>query len=519
MALLEVSGLSMAYAEKTLYEDASLELQAGEHMGIVGQNGAGKSTLIRILTGQVLPLEGKIEWAKNLKIGYLDQYAEIPAGMTLVDFLHTAYQDLYDKQDRATAMYEKYAATADDKLLEKAGRLQEELDAAGFYEVDTEIERVISGLGLEAIGRDRELEHMSGGQRAKTILAKLLLEEDDVIILDEPTNFLDVQHIEWLEGYLQDFKGAAMIISHDFDFLDKVTNAIADVSFGKITKYRGSFKKAMRQKEERAEQQVREYEKQQVEIAKAEKFIAKNKARASTSKMARSREKMLDRMVKVEPPQDNLKSHFNFPYVNTQSAEALTVDELSVGYEEPILDPVSFYMNAEKKIVFAGFNGAGKSTLIKSILGDIPKLGGRVEFSPSAIVNYFDQDLDWNNDQQTPLEAMQDLFPTILPKELRQRLAAAGINAENAKKPLFQLSGGEQTKVKLAIMEMKPSNFLILDEPTNHLDEETKNALYKAIKEFPGNAIIVSHEVSFTKDLADQTLNVAALSHKENPDK
>ena len=156
--------------------------------------------------------------------------------------------------------------------------------------------------------------------------------------------------------------------------------------------------------------------------------------------------------------------------------------------------------------------------MIKSILGDIPKLGGTVEFSPSAVVNYFDQDLDWDNDQQTPLQAMQDLFPTILPKELRQRLAGAGINSENAQKPLFQLSGGEQTKVKLAIMEMKPSNFLILDEPTNHLDEETKNALYKAIKAFPGNAIIVSHEVSFTKDLADQTLNVAALSYKENPE-
>ncbi|CAK1248529.1 ATPase components of ABC transporters with duplicated ATPase domains (Uup) [Fructobacillus tropaeoli] len=518
MALLEVSGLSMAYAEKTLYDDADLELQAGEHMGIVGQNGAGKSTLIRILTGQVLPLSGRIDWAKNLKIGYLDQYAEIPEGMTLVDFLHTAYKDLYDKQDRATELYEKYAATADDKLLERAGRLQEELDAAGFYDVDTEIERVISGLGLEAIGRDRELEHMSGGQRAKVILAKLLLENDDVIILDEPTNYLDVSHIEWLEGFLQGFEGAAMIISHDFDFLDKVTNAIADVSFGKITKYRGSFQKAMRQKEERSEQQMRQYEKQQVEIAKAEKFIAKNKARASTSKQAKSREKMLARMDKVDPPSENLKAKFNFPYVNSQSAAALTVTDLSVGYEQAILEPVSFSLTTEKKIVFAGFNGAGKSTLIKSILGEIPSLGGQVEFSPSAVVNYFDQDLDWDNDQQTPLQAMQDLFPTILPKELRQRLAGAGINAENAQKPLFQLSGGEQTKVKLAIMEMKPSNFLILDEPTNHLDEETKQALYKAIKAFPGNAIIVSHEVSFTKDLADQTLNVAALSYKENPE-
>lgn len=518
MGLLDVSGLSMAYAEKTLYEDAAFELQPGEHMGIVGQNGAGKSTLIKIITNQVLPLSGKIEWQKGLKIGYLDQYAEIPEGLTLVDFLHTAYKDLYDKQKRATELYEKYAETMDDKLLERAGRLQEELDAAGFYDVDTEIERVISGLGLEAIGRDRELEHMSGGQRAKVILAKLLLENDDVIILDEPTNFLDVAHIQWLEGFLQDYEGATLIISHDFDFLDKVTNAIVDVSFGKITKYRGSFKKAMRQKEERTEQQLREYEKQQEEINKAEKFIAKNKARASTSKQARSREKMLARMDKIDPPAENLKAKFNFPYVNSQSANALTVNELSVGYDQPILSPVTFSVTTGEKLVFQGFNGAGKSTLIKSILGDLKPLAGDSEFSPSAVVNYFDQDLAWDDDQKTPLQEMQDRFPTTQPKELRQRLAAAGINAENASKPLFQLSGGEQTKVKLAIMEMKPSNFLILDEPTNHLDEDTKQALRRAIEAFLGNVIMVSHETSFTEGLGDKTLNVAALSYRDSQD-
>ncbi|CAK8054809.1 ATPase components of ABC transporters with duplicated ATPase domains (Uup) [Eupransor demetentiae] len=509
----------MAYAEKTLYEDASFELQVGEHMGIVGQNGAGKSTLIRIITEQILPLSGKIEWAKGLKIGYLDQYAEIPAGMTLVDFLHTAYQDLYDKQARMTDLYNKYAETMDDKFMERAGRMQEELDAANFYDIDTQIEQVITGLGLDAIGRDRELEAMSGGQRAKVILAKLLLENDDVIILDEPTNYLDVAHIEWLEGFLQSFEGAAMIISHDFDFLDQVTNAIIDVSFGKITKYRGSFKKAMHQKEERAEQQLREYEKQQNEIEKAEKFIAKNKARASTSKQARSREKMLNRMEKIDPPSSNQKAKFNFPYVNSQSANAVTVKDLSVGYDgQAILEPVTFSITTGQKIVFQGFNGAGKSTLIKTILGIIPAIAGTSDFSPSAIVNYFDQDLEWDDDQKTPLQEMQDRFPTIMPKELRTRLAGAGINAENASKPLYQLSGGEQTKVKLAIMEMKPSNFLILDEPTNHLDEETKQALYKAIQAFPGNAIIVSHETSFTQGLADKTLNVAALSYKENPD-
>lgn len=316
-------------------------------------------------------------------------------------------------------------------------------------------------------------------------------------------------------GFLQNYEGSAMIISHDFDFLDKVTNAIIDLSFGKITKFRGSFKKAMRQKDERSEQQLRQYEKQQGEIEKAQKFIAKNKARASTSKQAKSREKMLARMDKVDPPSEALQAKFNFPYVNSQSANALAVNNLSVGYVTPVLEPVTFSITTGQKLVFKGFNGAGKSTLIKSILGVIPALHGEAEFSPSAVVNYFDQDLEWDDDTKTPLREMQDRFPKLEPKALRTRLAAAGINAENAQKQMQLLSGGEQTKVKLAIMEMKPSNFLILDEPTNHLDEGTKNALRSAIDKFPGNVIIVSHEVSFTKGLGDRELNVAALSFKK----
>lgn len=505
----------MAYAEKTLYTDAEFSLEKAEHLGIIGQNGAGKSTLIKIITGQVLPLKGKITWQKNIKIGYLDQYADIESGINLLDFLHTAYKDLYAKQAQMNKYYEDYAISADDKLLDKAARIQEELDAEDFYSIDTEIERVITGLGLEAIGRDRELAEMSGGQRAKTILAKLLLENDDVIILDEPTNYLDVAHIEWLKGYLQNFKGSFILISHDFEFLDQVTESILDVSFGKITKYRGSFKQAMRQKEERQDQQMRAYEKQQEVIEKAQKFIQKNKA-GSKSKQARSREKMLNRMEKITPPDENLKAHFNFPYLETRSANALSVNDLSVGYVTPILKPVTFSINTNQKVAFKGFNGAGKSTLIKSILGVIPKLAGEVEFSPSAKVNYFEQDLQWENDNKTPLQTMQDLYPTMEPKTLRQRLAAAGINAENSQKPMNLLSGGEQTKVKLAIMELIPSNFLILDEPTNHLDKETKQALYDAIKKYPGNVIIVSHEPGFYDGLVDKEINVAALSMKKD---
>ncbi|MDR2660487.1 MAG: ATP-binding cassette domain-containing protein [Lactobacillaceae bacterium] len=516
MALLEVSELTMGFAEKILYSDAEFQVHKGEHIGIVGQNGAGKSTLIKIVTGQQLPIKGKIVWQNNIKIGYLDQYADIPADSTLESFLHTAYSQLYKIQAQMENLYTKYAETLEDKLLERAGRMQEELDANDFYSIDTKIDQIITGLGLDSIGKDHIISEMSGGQRAKIILAKLLLENNDIIILDEPTNYLDVAHIAWLEGYLQSFDGAVLVISHDFDFLNEVTNAILDVSFGKLTKYRGNFNQAMRQKNERTEQQLKQFDKQQEVIAKAEKFIAKNKARASTANMAKSRQKMLDRMEIVERPEENPRASFNFPYVESMSTDAVKASQLVVGYQKdhPILNPITFALNSGEKVVFKGFNGAGKSTLIKTLLGYLKPLSGSSKFSPSAIVNYFDQDLIWDNDKQTPLQIIQQAYPKEETKVLRSRLAAAGINGSNAMKEISLLSGGEQTKVKIALMELIESNFLILDEPTNHLDETTKMALKKALQNFPGTLILVSHEESFYKGWIDREIDIAAISNQ-----
>lgn len=517
MALLDVTGLSMAYADKKLYTDADFTLERGEHLGIVGQNGAGKSTLIKILTGNVLPIAGRIDWKKNIQIGYLDQYADIPSGMSLIDFLHTAYTYLYEKEKKMTDLYTEFAQTGDDKLLDRATRFQNELDAADFYSIDNNVEQVITGLGLDSIGRDHIISEMSGGQRAKIILAKLLLEGNDVIILDEPTNYLDTSHINWLESYLQNYAGAALIISHDFDFLNQVSNVILDVSFNTLTKYRGNFDQAMQQKAEKADQQLRAYNKQQEVIKKTKTFIQKNKARASTTGRAKSREKMLSHMDIIEPPQTNPTATFTFPYVDSQSTDMLKAEKLVVGYDpkKPILNPISFSMSAGEKFVFTGFNGAGKSTLIKTLLGILPPISGKSKFSPSAKTNYFDQDLIWDDDKKTPLKIMQAAYPLEEQRRLRQRLGAAGINADNATKQMRLLSGGEQTKVKLALMELTTSNFMILDEPTNHLDEATKLALKKAIQKFDGGLILVTHESSFYQGWIDKVLDIASMSHMQ----
>lgn len=504
----------MSFTEKDLYKDAEFTLEKGEHMGVVGQNGVGKSTLIKIITGSELPLSGDIKWQKNIKIGYLDQYADVDGDKTLIDFLRTAFADLYKTSDQLNQLYNDYAKNADDKLLERAGKLQDILDSSDFYNIDTRIEQTITGLGLDNIGRDHLVGKMSGGQRSKIILAKMLLADPDVILLDEPTNYLDVNQITWLVDYLNNFQGAAMVVSHDYDFLDQITNCIINVAFGKITKYRGSFKKAMRQRKEREEFQQKQYDKQQVEIDKAERFIRKNKA-GSKSTMAKSREKKLAHMDKIDPPSTNISASFNFPYEDTGSHEALTVDKLSVGYNKPLLAPVTFTISMGEKVGFSGFNGVGKSTLIKTILDQLPAKGGTAKFSPSAILNYFSQDLTWDNNRMTPMQIISDKYSKLSQRTIRTKLAKCGLDAENAMKPIHELSGGEQTKVKLAMMEFVPSNFLIMDEPTNHLDEETKEALKRAIDRFPGNVIIVSHENSFYDGLVDKVLNVEKLSLRE----
>ena len=249
MSLLEVKNLSQSFIDKTLYEDANFVLNKEDHMGVTGQNGVGKSTLIKILTGEMLPDDGQVKWQNKVSVGYLDQYAKLKEGVTIKGFLKTAFAHLFEKEKELNELYVKYAENSDEALLEKAGKIQTYLEENNFYDIETEIERVASGLGLAELGYDRDVSKLSGGQRSKIILAKLLLQNPNVLVLDEPTNYLDVSHIDWLVDYLNDFEGAFIVVSHDYDFLGRITNCIIDIDFGTITRYTGTLKQAMRQKE------------------------------------------------------------------------------------------------------------------------------------------------------------------------------------------------------------------------------------------------------------------------------
>ncbi|CCI87629.1 ABC-F family ATP-binding cassette domain-containing protein [Lactobacillus gigeriorum] len=512
MSLLEVKNLSQSFIDKTLYEDANFVLNKEDHMGVTGQNGVGKSTLIKILTGEIIPDEGQVKWQNRVTVGYLDQYAKLTPGLTIREFLRTAFAKLYEKEAQLNELYRKYGESGDEALLEQAGKVQTYLEENNFYGVDTEIERVAAGLGLAELGFDHDVAKLSGGQRSKIILAKLLLQSPQVLVLDEPTNYLDVTHIDWLVDYLNAFEGAFIVVSHDYDFLGRIANCIIDIDFGTITRYTGTLKQAIRQKAANRETYLKAYANQQRKIAKTEEYIRKNKA-GTRAKSAKSREKQLARMEILNPPKSNKKAKFDFPYLATASNLLLQTQDLVIGYDHALVKSAfNFSVGGNEKVAITGFNGIGKTTLLKTLLGELKPIYGGFDLSITAKLAYFKQDLVWPNNNMTPLQYLQEEFERKKPKELRQALARMGLTAQQAMSPLKELSGGEQEKVKLAKMQFEPANLLFLDEPTNHLDNDTKDALRKAIVNFPGGVIIVSHERDFFRgDWIDKTIDLEKL--------
>ncbi|MDU4975087.1 MAG: ABC-F family ATP-binding cassette domain-containing protein [Hungatella hathewayi] len=509
MSLLEVEGLTHSFGENLLYRDSSLALNKGEHIGVVGQNGSGKSTLVKILTGQVIPDAGRVAWQPHVSVGYLDQYAEIDRHLTIEEFLKSAFLPLYDKERRMMQLYEKMSGgDADVKLLNQAAMYQEQLESSGFYRIDTRIQQVANGLGLLAIGLDRPIAEMSGGQRAKVILSKLLLEQPDVLLLDEPTNFLDKEHIAWLSEYLAGLENAFFIVSHDYAFLDKVANRICDIENKSIDKYYGTYSEFLSKKTLLREDYIRQYSAQQKEIKKTEEFIRRNIA-GRKSRMARGRQKQLDRLERMEAlEQKEIKPCFRFPELPMTNTEHLLVKQLSVGYHYPVLSDINFSIMGGQKVVITGFNGIGKSTLLKTLIGQIPAMGGRCQFSEQVTAGYFEQDLAWPDGTRTPIQIVADAYPQMVTKDVRKQLARCGVSGKHAMQAIGTLSGGEQAKVKLCLLTLTPCNFLILDEPTNHLDIQAKEALKEALSEFSGTVLLVSHEEAFYWGWTQKIINV-----------
>jgi len=508
MSLLKITNMTHSYGDNALLQDISFDLFEGEKMGLVGLNGSGKSTLLKILTGELIHEAGDIQWRPKISVGYLDQYRALDPGLSIREYLQTAYAELYALETKYNAINEALAASPDTKKIEQSSACLEKLLASGFYELDSHIDRVAAGLGVTQLGMDKEVSKLSGGQRAKVILAKLLLEGPDVLIMDEPTNFLDKSHIEWLTQFLKDFKGSFIVVSHHFGFLDSITNCICEIEFQSVEKYKGNLTAYLGSKDMRRQQYIKNYMSQQKWIEKTEDYIARNKARASTASMAKSRQKMLDRVNRLAPPKANIRPNFKFKSAPLGNGYVLTADNLEIGYDRPLLPKISFNLGWGQKMAITGFNGIGKTTLVRTLLGEIPALSGQSHFHEKVQVGYFQQEYTWSDDTLTPYSYIASLFPQMARKEIYTALAQAGIGGKHILQCLATLSGGEQAKVRICQLMLMQHNLLVLDEPTNHLDVTAKDILHNAIAEYSGSVIVISHEKSFNDGVVDTTLTL-----------
>ncbi|RUL50772.1 MULTISPECIES: ABC-F family ATP-binding cassette domain-containing protein [Lysinibacillus] len=511
MAILTVENLGHSFGDRTLFKDVSFRLVEGDHIGLVGANGVGKSTLMGIITGQTIHDTGKVEWLPGTHYGYLDQHTVLNAGRSMRDVLRDAFLPLYKKEEELNEITGKMADATPEELetlLEQMADVQDALDAGDFYTLDMKIEEIARGLGLDAIGLDRDVAALSGGQRTKVLLAKLLLEKPKVLLLDEPTNYLDEEHITWLSHYLKDYPYAFLLISHDTEFMNGVVDVIFHLEFSKMTRYTATYDKFLELAEINKRQHIDAYEKQQEFIKKQEEFIAKNKARYSTTGRAKSRAKQLDRLERIDRPETAVKPEFGFKEARASSRFVVEAENLSIGYDsaKPLLPPLSFTIERGEKIALIGMNGVGKSTLLKTMLGKIPSLDGKVSRGDFLIPSYFEQEVKAGH--ITPIDDVWNAFPSMDQHQVRAALARAGLKNEHISRPLNSLSGGEQAKVRLCKLMMEESNWLVFDEPTNHLDVDAKAELKRAMQQYKGTIVLVSHEPEFYEGLATKVWNV-----------
>ena len=504
MSILNVEHLTHGFGDRAIFQDVSFRLLKGEHIGLIGANGEGKSTFMNIITGKLMPDEGRVEWAKNVRVGYLDQHTVLEKGMTIRQVLSSAFDFLFDMEKQMNDICDKMGTASEEELeqyMEDLGTIQDLLTMHDFYMIDAKVEEVARALGLLELSLDRDVTDLSGGQRTKVLLAKLLLEKPDILLLDEPTNYLDAEHIAWLKRYLNDYENAFILISHDIPFLNSVVNLIYHMDNQQLTRYVGDYDKFQEVYAMKKAQLEAAYNKQQKEIADLKDFVARNKARVSTRNMAMSRQKKLDKMDVIELAAEKPKPEFHFKEARTPGRYIFQTQDLVIGYEEPLSKPLNLEMERGQKIVLTGANGIGKTTLLKSILGLIPPLSGSVTQGDYLSIGYFEQEMSGDG-SNTCIEEIWQEFPGYSQYEVRSALAKCGLTTKHIESLVKVLSGGEQAKVRLCKLINRGTNVLLLDEPTNHLDVDAKDELKRALTAYKGSILMVCHEPEFYDGLA-----------------
>ena len=514
MIILQANKIERSFAGEVLFDNINLQVDERDRIALVGKNGAGKSTLLKILVGEEEPTSGEINKKKDISLSYLAQDSRFESENTIYDEMLHVFDDLRrtEKQLRQMELEMGEKSGEDlDKLMSDYDRLSENFRQAGGFTYEADIRAILNGFKFDESMWQMKIADLSGGQNTRLALAKMLLEKPNLLVLDEPTNHLDIETIAWLEHYLINYSGALIIVSHDRYFLDKVATITLDLTKHSLDRYVGNYSRFVELKEQKLATEVKNYEKQQKEIAALEDFVNRNLVRASTTKRAQSRRKQLEKMERLDKPEAGKKAaNMTFQSEKTSGNVVLTVENAAIGYDGEILSgPINLDLRKMNAVAIVGPNGIGKSTFIKSIVDQIPFIKGEKRFGANVEVGYYDQTQSKLTPSNTVLDELWNDFKLTPEVEIRNRLGAFLFSGDDVKKSVGMLSGGEKARLLLAKLSMENNNFLILDEPTNHLDIDSKEVLENALIDFDGTLLFVSHDRYFINRVATHVLELS----------
>ena len=510
--LIQLNNVTKNFVVNEVFSNVKMEINDKDRIAIVGRNGAGKSTLLKIISGEIDFDNGERTVSKDTTIGYLSQEFIVREDLSIYEEMITCFNEIIElEKELEKISYELTSENIESNpgLLDKYDRLQNQVLTHKDYHYKSKIDSVLYGLDFDKEVFDKKISTFSGGEKTRLSMAKLLLSEPDLLILDEPTNHLDMENVSWLENYLSSYNGAIVIVSHDRYFIDKVVNVVYNLEFGKLKKYVGNYSNFLRQYEEDYEKNLKEYVSQQKDIKRLEEFVQKNIARASTSKMAKSRQKVLDKMEIIDNPRkDDKAANIEFRIKEQSGRDVLIINDLQVGYEEQVGQKYNFSVYKGDRLAIVGKNGIGKSTLIKTIAKKQKKLGGNIQYGSKVSLGYYDQKQAEFESSKTILNELWDEYPLMKEAEVRTVLGRFLFRGDDVLKIVRDLSGGEKARLQLAKLMLEKNNLLILDEPTNHLDITSKQVLEEALENYEGTILFVSHDRYFINKIANKVFDI-----------